>query len=488
MCSESHRSREVTPRRMRLRQRLEAMRNRQRSIARVCYDAVGCFELGNPRSPLQKLPENPASLDTKFYLFRRNIKFSEPEILYYNDNGISLRQSKFNYSQPLKVIIHGFMGAWTNINALNASHTYLKIDDYNIINMDWSTAAKGPQYAQAAANTEIVGRQLGLLLEQMIRLGLNPDVVHLIGFSLGAHVAACASEILKNRTILLGRITGLDAASPLFRNKHREKSTKLDKSDAKFVDALHTDASPVFVDGFGIWEPIGHVDFFANGGQQQPGCIDRQASILLTHLERGFSKNSTCSHIRAFELFLESLLYKIEGKNNCEFIAFSCPGGMPSYERGQCFPKLANTADPLAIDLKYRNDLGLMGDDARGSGVMYFATKGVQPYCGSQLQAEVSISQKTPQMRGNLKMEISFDNEIARFEVYCELTDLVRRNTDVSALSAVNFNSLRANLKKMQMTVEFQHSDFRRGSNETQIIPDSLLVDNVSVRDMYGNR
>lgn len=74
--------------------------------------------------------------------------------------------------------------------------------------MDWSTAAKGPQYAQAAANTEIVGRQLGLLLERMIKFGLNPDDVHLIGFSLGAHVAACASEILKNRTILIGRITG----------------------------------------------------------------------------------------------------------------------------------------------------------------------------------------------------------------------------------------------------------------------------------------
>lgn len=83
--------------------------------------------MANPRSPLQKLPENPQNLDTKFYLFRRNIKFSEPEVLRYNDNGISLNESKFNYSQPLKVIIHGFMGAWTNINVLNASHTYLKI-------------------------------------------------------------------------------------------------------------------------------------------------------------------------------------------------------------------------------------------------------------------------------------------------------------------------------------------------------------------------
>lgn len=41
-------------------------------------------------------------------------------------------------------------------------------------------------------------------------------------------------------------ILGLDAASPLFRNNYlREKYKKLDRSDAKFVDVIHTDASPV---------------------------------------------------------------------------------------------------------------------------------------------------------------------------------------------------------------------------------------------------
>ncbi|GJQ76039.1 hypothetical protein Trydic_g18090 [Trypoxylus dichotomus] len=488
VCSVSHRSRAIPQRRiLRLRQRLEAMRNRQRMPIRVCYDAVGCFELSNPRSPLQRLPDNPQNLDTKFYLFRRDLKFSQPDILLYNDNGLSLTTSKFNSSQPVKVLIHGFMGAWNNVNTLNASHLYLKIYDYNIISMDWSTAAKGPQYAQAAANTQVVGRQLGLLLQQMVKYGLNPDDIHLIGFSLGAHVAACASEVLKNNNILIGRITGLDAASPLFRNSHlREKSSKLDKTDAKFVDVLHTDASPVFVDGFGLWEPIGHVDFFANGGQQQPGCIDRQAAVLLTHLDRGFTNNSTCSHVRSIELFVESLFYKAERENKCEFISFKCPGGMPSYERGQCFPTLDNSNDPLAIDLKYRNDIGFMGEDATGSGVMYFATRGVQPYCGSQLQAEVRISPKTPQTTGMLRMEMSFDNEVARFQIFCDLTDLVRRNTDVNALSAISYNSLRSNLKKMQMVIDFHSHDNQR-SNETQAVLDRLMIDGVSVRDMYGN-
>lgn len=77
-----------------------------------------------------------------------------------------------------------------------------------MILIDWEKGAKGPQYPYAAANTEVVGRQLGFLLLHMINLGINPEKIHLIGFSLGAHVAGCASELVKTRGYLLGRITG----------------------------------------------------------------------------------------------------------------------------------------------------------------------------------------------------------------------------------------------------------------------------------------
>lgn len=117
----------------------------------------------------------------------------------------------------------------------------------NVILVDWQNGARGPQYPIAAANTEVVGRVVGFLLLDLVNRGLKTKNIHLIGFSLGAHVAGTASEVLKKRHHLIQRITGLDAASPLFRSDHlREKYKKLDKEDAVFVDVLHTDASPVF--------------------------------------------------------------------------------------------------------------------------------------------------------------------------------------------------------------------------------------------------
>lgn len=78
---------------------------------------------------------------------------------------------------------------------------------------------------------------------------------------------------------------GLDPAMPLFVTSNLER--KLDSSDAIFVDVLHTNA--LFK---GKLEPSGHVDFYANGGLTQPGCIqdDNQSNCLiymiLVHLQQ----------------------------------------------------------------------------------------------------------------------------------------------------------------------------------------------------------
>lgn len=65
--------------------------------------------------------------------------------------------------------------------------------------------------------------------------------------------------------------TALDAASPLF----EAYGVGLNSSDALFVDALHTSAGDSILMGkLGVVYPIGHVDFYLNGGTKQPGCWD----------------------------------------------------------------------------------------------------------------------------------------------------------------------------------------------------------------------
>ena len=64
--------------------------------------------------------------------------------------------------------------------------------------------------------------------------------------------------------------SGLDPAGPLFEGY--EPTVRLDKSDAAYVDVIHSNGESLIVGGFGTWEPIGHVDFYPNGGRAQRGC------------------------------------------------------------------------------------------------------------------------------------------------------------------------------------------------------------------------
>lgn len=68
--------------------------------------------------------------------------------------------------------------------------------------MDWGPGSAVPNYVRAAANTRLVGRQLAKLIRN---LNVPLEKVHMIGFSLGAHVAGFAGAELGN----VSRITGM---------------------------------------------------------------------------------------------------------------------------------------------------------------------------------------------------------------------------------------------------------------------------------------
>lgn len=72
-----------------------------------------------------------------------------------------------------------------------------------MITVDWHKGAVLP-YEQATANTRVVGAQIAQLVNKLIQGGSSADKFHIIGHSLGAHVAGYAGE----RIIHLGRISG----------------------------------------------------------------------------------------------------------------------------------------------------------------------------------------------------------------------------------------------------------------------------------------
>ncbi|CAB1349393.1 unnamed protein product [Coregonus sp. 'balchen'] len=146
--------------------------------------------------------------------------------------------------------------------------------------------------------------------------GSSPELFHLVGFGVGAHVAGVAGACLEGA---IGRITGLDPFSPLF--SEADRSLSLDPTDAQYVDVIHTNFNPNEpVAPLGVSRPLGHVDFYIGRGHQLPGCpqaLMKREDYLL------------CSHHRAYRLFTSSI------RSSCPLTAFPCQG-VEDFQRALC--------------------------------------------------------------------------------------------------------------------------------------------------------
>ena len=135
-----------------------------------------------------------------------------------------------------------------------------------MIVVDWSKAANTWNYISARYQmhgvAEIVAQFLDFLHVSYPQANIWKTLT-LVGFSLGAHCAGVAGKNVRYGRISV--IYGLDAAGPLF--SLSSPSERLDKSDAQYVEVIHTSAGSL-----GFLDPIGHADFFVNGGMNQPGC------------------------------------------------------------------------------------------------------------------------------------------------------------------------------------------------------------------------
>lgn len=83
---------------------------------------------------------------------------------------------------------------------------------------------------------------------------------------------------------------GLDPALPGF--IAAKEGSRISRGDANYIEIIHTNGGIL-----GYLDSIGDADFYPNGGVKQAGCI---ADV-----------GGTCSHLRAYELFAESINSKI---------------------------------------------------------------------------------------------------------------------------------------------------------------------------------
>jgi len=189
-------------------------------------------------------------------------------------------QSYFHESRRVIFMVHGYLGymPWTHWLS-ESKDALLKIEDATIFQLVW---AKGADvfynYGQSASNTQTMAAVLSkLALDILDTKTFKGDkdslYLHCVGHSLGAQICGQAGRMAQ----IFDRATGLDPAGPGF-EKCPDK-LHIDVDSATCVDNIHTDGTMAGHWGpqslgvhFGTLESWGHIDFYPNGGKDQPGC------------------------------------------------------------------------------------------------------------------------------------------------------------------------------------------------------------------------
>ncbi|XP_010732332.3 phospholipase A1 member A isoform X1 [Larimichthys crocea] len=275
-----------------------------------------CADLNN--TTWQEYRQRRIKLQVQYLLItRKNIDCAQAFSHESLTESSSQQLSYFNMSLPTKVIIHGYRALGSKPSWVKElARALLMVQDVNVLVVDWIYSASFA-YNLVVENYKEVALQTSVLINQLEKHGCKLESFHFIGVSLGAHVAGFVGTLFEGK---IGRITGLDPAGPMF--KTADTFDRLDPSDAQFVDAIHTDS-----DYFGISIPVGHVDFFLNGGMDQTGCArSRFASIPFLFTVYGYV---ICDHMRALHVYMSAL------NGSCPLMGIPCS----SYEdflNGHC--------------------------------------------------------------------------------------------------------------------------------------------------------
>ncbi|KAK9890145.1 hypothetical protein WA026_008951 [Henosepilachna vigintioctopunctata] len=274
--------------------------------------------------------------DLKIYFYSRKNR-NNPILIDNNDISALENSGFFNTSVRLISFTHGWLDDYTSETSTLLTDAILETDDVNVLVSDWSSFSK-LGYLRAKFAVPSLGNYLGSVIDKIVAaFKISHKQFTLIGHSLGAHIAGAAGSVTEQKVDV---IIGLDAALPFF--SISDIDNRLDPSDADFVHAIHT------AGGFlGFSTPIGHSDYFPNGGRTQKGCF--------------FDIFRSCSHVRSVKYLAESI------SNKQKFWAYKCHD-YSAYKKGICVTK------------ENQSFMGSLNPDKSARGSYYLETNSASPY------------------------------------------------------------------------------------------------------------
>ena len=251
------------------------------------------------RSAVCCAPQKPDEVQVKFFHFDKRNQSSTLNLT-------SSESAHLVQQNPHLVwFIHGFADNMFKNPVFNQTRDAYLRRGFDVVQVDWSGG--NLEYFQALANIRLVAALTGRMIKNYGVAATSTCV----GFSLGSHVCGEVGSWIKQRGETLSRCIGIDPAGPAFDGC--SNTVRLDKGDCQLVTSIHTSQfkgirSLIDNEGLGTTEKVGHCDFWANDGKDQPKC----QSNLLT---------KSCSHARGMDYFLSQV------RKRCNFIGHEAECG-----------------------------------------------------------------------------------------------------------------------------------------------------------------
>ncbi|CAG9861218.1 unnamed protein product [Phyllotreta striolata] len=233
-------------------------------------------------------------------------------------NRSNISKTSFSTRKDTFFIIHGWQDSVNSTSSVSIKEAILRNHKANVFLVYWDEVAK-ESYLKVVSKIEKLGTLLGTSINKFVNTSkLKLDTTTLVGHSLGAHIAGTAGAALNGK---VGVIVGLDPAGVGYSSSTK---SKLNASNAKFVHVIHTCGK-----GFGTMMPMGHADYYPNGGGLQPMCR------LL---------NFNCSHNKALKYYVESLGRGVFRARKCD--------SYDDFNKGKCDNSTSSLMGNYKIDKK----------------------------------------------------------------------------------------------------------------------------------------